>query len=99
MARLMNLEYDNVGNIVNVTIADDGEYIHLEEPPRWISVKDRLPTSSEDVLVLIGRDIDIGYYEPNYDYWVAYVCIENNVTHWMPLPELPEEVQNERNDS
>ncbi len=57
----------------------------------WISVKDRLPEEYENVLTYGAR--------PFYD--VVYVnrlidkkngeWLYDGVTHWMPLPPLPEE--------
>ncbi len=66
----------------------------------WISVEDknRLPPSLEDVLFTDGRNVFKGYriqtsaddWEIPWHYWhsVTENTIED-VTHWMPLPELP----------
>jgi hypothetical protein len=63
---------------------------------KWISVKDKLPVSLEDVLFTDGGGVYKGYRlvssisEVDWDYW--YSVTENRikgVTHWMPLPELP----------
>lgn len=60
----------------------------------WISVKDRLPEKMQNVLIANKRgvryDIDKGWYDGAG--WAR--CNKGrygNVTHWMPLPELPEE--------
>ena len=68
----------------------------------WISVKDRLPKINNKYLcVLNNRTISICSFAHNlkkvdksgwYDYdgeWGYYEV--SNVTHWMPLPELPKE--------
>ena len=58
----------------------------------WIRVTDLLPEDQEEVLVCTrskngNRNIDKGYWLG--DRWVHRGTAE--VTHWMPLPELPEE--------
>lgn len=66
----------------------------------WISIKEKLPRPLENVMVYSkSQGVWLGFYEPNiYD-------VENNtsfylrddlglycdITHWMPLPEEPEE--------
>ena len=67
---------------------------------KWISVKDRRPELLEPVLtcyrkpgaigvITIRHKVSEGWYAMNSD----YVCPNKNVTHWMPLPDLPEEVE------
>lgn len=64
----------------------------------WISVKDRLPEKGQDVLLLTdwfggASFITIGYLGGTR--WISYEIGRANVgihvTHWMPLPEPPEE--------
>lgn len=56
----------------------------------WISVKDRLPDNDDKVLCCTRtakgiQNIIIGYYMDG-----MWRCgMNNNVTHWMPLPEPP----------
>lgn len=67
--------------------------------PGWISVKDRLPNPGEFVLIYTAHDPDCSEFTQfevashNKYGWVAqgdYNPIPE-VTHWMPLPEPPEE--------
>ena len=75
----------------------------------WISVKDRLPEDFGEVLVIVSGKphenitLDGAYEIAEYDPvegWILEMWPEwcsGVVTHWMPLPEPPEEEQkNER---
>ena len=60
----------------------------------WISVAVRLPENEDYVLAAtrtrVGKqNVVRGYYVPETKNWV--VGMNSNVTHWMPIPELPEE--------
>lgn len=55
--------------------------------PEWISVKDRLPSIGEDVLVYDGEWFHVDYLN-NSDSVDWGRCFD--VTHWMPLPNAPE---------
>ena len=66
--------------------------------PRWIPVTERLPEVDVPVLVIgencynqkvvvVRHLTDFGWYDENDDYLMAFV------THWMPLPALPKEVE------
>ena len=73
----------------------------------WVSVDDRMPQNDGFYLVNVGADyrpIRVFEYKPNNDIvfpehqnlWVADSgtrCFNWFVTHWMPLPEPPEGVQ------
>ena len=77
-----------------------------EPKPKWISVDDRLPKSNEEVIVCYRCNTlnHLGKIEllPHvthatyhlYDditYWENDCGGIQDVTHWMPLPEPPEE--------
>ena len=70
-----------------------------EKVPQWISVEDRLPevwkNEENDVLVnymIYAPEfgVDIGNYHAEAKRWLC-MAIPCTVTHWMPLPEAPEE--------
>ena len=60
---------------------------------KWIPVTERLPDNWREVIAYRGEVlISIEWLEPNGE--GAYDNIHNPaVTHWMPLPEPPEEVE------
>lgn len=76
-------------------IADLGKKV-----PRWISVKERLPKDGQKVIAAFrdGGDVIVDqarYSNGEFDFanW-AYVWDEN-ITHWMPMPEPPKEEHND----
>lgn len=83
-------------------IADTLAYIQYLEAvqPKWISVKDRLPMEGQLVLVYLG-----GYTGSlmelcsldEFGGWVTDMRIAEDapITHWMPLPEPPEVIEND----
>ena len=64
------------------------------EMPRWIPVTERLPEDTTEVLVCSGifaPFTEVAFYDGLwYSAWDGETEIES-VTHWMPLPEPPEE--------
>ncbi len=70
--------------------------------PGWIPVTERLPKTSEKVLVTrrfglyVGDDydrcIDLGYYYSNLKKWDTLDLDDIEVLAWMPLPEPYREV-------
>lgn len=63
------------------------------EIPRWIPVSDRLPESSQRVIVCRkdGR-VEQGVYLGVNGWWKVYGTNTKSITHWMPMPAPPEEV-------
>lgn len=63
--------------------------------PQWIPVKDRLPSNSNRVLVygvyrrFEAKIVDILRYQGKDYGWEEQSAF--TVTHWMPLPEPPQE--------
>lgn len=68
-----------------------------EKVPQWISVEDRLPIDRLSKYLVAFRDaggpiVDMARYFPS-DGWTCdnWDVPQNLITHWMPLPEAPEE--------
>ena len=61
----------------------------------WISVKDRLPETPVEVLVFNLGTWVLAYWNEDVGQWILYNGdkVLRYVTHWMPLPEPPEEVE------
>ncbi len=59
----------------------------------WISVKDRLPTVCDDYLVTDWEFHEIAHFNLS-GVWDIYdggsPVRSERITHWMPLPELPQ---------
>ena len=62
-------------------------------PSKWISVKKKLPENTDTVLIAHKGGVSFGWY--NGRYWERGANTNHRpletVTHWMPLPEPPEE--------
>ena len=73
----------------------------LEEQPKWISVKDRLPEEKVWVLCLCRAGIHEVLRWQNGQ-WLhdlsPFAYMKSFVTHWMPLPEPPKEGVNDESD-
>lgn len=63
----------------------EAENAKLKEERRWIPVSEGLPEEFESVLVLLKE----GYMETDHIFVSEWSCY-HDVTHWMPLPDLPE---------
>ncbi len=72
----------------------------IGEGMKWISTENKLPEPFVDVLILIDfkddfKIMDVAAYDEEYKCWRSAPGPElyelENVTHWMPLPLLPEE--------
>ena len=63
--------------------------------PKWISVKERLPTELGEVLICLYGKTTIAWYGGNGGFEIGSGAIfwagDNTVTHWMPLPQPPKE--------
>ena len=68
-----------------------------EKVPQWISVEDRLPIDRLKKYLVAFRDaggpiVDMARYFPS-DGWTCdnWDVPQKLITHWMPLPDAPEE--------
>ena len=93
IAYIQQLEQDNAQK--------DERIRQLEQRvPRWISVEERLPehwrmddkdrTLINYLVYSPDYGVDVGNYIKSAKRWVC-MGLPMNVTHWMPLPEPPEE--------
>lgn len=67
----------------------------------WINIKERLPELDKLVLIVDNAKVSVGTPRGYSDssIWWDELCIDDcggqtectNVTHWMPLPDLPRE--------
>ena len=74
--------------------AEDWAIKALKFYPGWVSVKNRTPSNHDCVLVYsseTGVEIVCYIYYGASGKWVGPDGIVENVTHWMPLPEKPED--------
>ena len=67
-----------------------------ENHTKWISVKERLPEDNQEVITYSSSgEIEVLKYDNHdiKDTFVKYGALVRvfNVTHWMPLPEVPKE--------
>lgn len=69
------------------------DMLYTDKAAKWISVEERLPNDKDYVLVTDGRKTDLGWFEVEDGLFASYLslCDEDNITHWMPLPEAPKE--------
>ena len=74
------------------------ETMHQVWPSGWISVEDRLPERDHAYLVRIQEDgwewFDVDDWRGRW-YWATESGYESQLTHWMEIPELPEDVRHE----
>ena len=99
VASLRNVsEYDSGYAKLMYDAADAIEALSkMEKTTQWIPVTERLPEYDSVVLVTDGEDIGTGYRyvlgKIGFTGWaVPFADIEeDDVSHWMPLPEPPKE--------
>ena len=59
----------------------------------WVSVKDRMPEDGETVLTYKDGIVEIQEFDKRRKGWLSkgWFWSMATVSHWMPLPELPKE--------
>lgn len=93
--------YIAVSEVIAVTSTEIEQNVPEKESAKsWISVKDRLPekykeqSCSDYVLFVYDNEIHMGSYDYNAEEWISenghFRIRQDYVTHWLPLPELPE---------
>ncbi|HAM2731898.1 TPA: DUF551 domain-containing protein [Escherichia coli] len=65
-------------------------------PDSWISCSERMPKGYADVLVTYGEHVEVKWWDES-GYWNSWTelnsdILAHEITHWMPLPEPPQEV-------
>ena len=93
----VNRQADFIKHIVIENIRLRDENARLKEERRWIPVSERLP---EDRSWAIVKTTDFTeplavlaqYCNGNW-WWFEWRELQLTVTHWMPLPEPPQEVE------
>ena len=89
-----------LGSAAELIERDQNELDELREKlPKWISVKERLPIDRLRKYLVAFQDaggsiVDMARYFPS-DGWTCdnWDVPQNLITHWMPLPEAPKEVE------
>ena len=76
---------------VDFELAEAEELRKLKEERRWIPVTEMLPEQGQEVIVYDGGVLKPKvfcylFWDKDFDNWAR-------VTHWMPLPEAPKEVE------
>lgn len=85
---------------VSKAFLDGAKWADANQPSPWISVEERLPDRlpakfanwSKEVFVAVKRGRDYRAYVDKYSHiYKTWGAFGDEVTHWMPIPELPKE--------
>lgn len=81
--------YRNGYSTAKDAFIEGAKFADANQPSPWISVEERLPEEHTDVIVTDGSNV--AYCRKYGDGFYTNVGKCCNVTHWMPIPELPNE--------
>jgi hypothetical protein len=95
---------DDVPDLLAAIAERDAEIERLREAQRWIPCSERMPELNKLVFLhdkfgktVVGRHVEnpypIGYVKEFATHGIMFGFDEKAVTHWMPLPKLPEGVE------
>lgn len=62
----------------------------------WISVRDRLPEDTNNVLTYSYGKMSVAWYNAIHKAFYRYKIKRKSVTHWQPLPAPPVTDKNEK---
>ena len=68
------------------------ELERLNEAKRWIPIAERSPELGVDVMVIDRGELKIAWRNIKDGEWSSISAL-NKISHWMPLPQPPKEVQ------
>lgn len=82
-----------------ITALTASNEVIVKNKPRWISVEERLPEVDQPVMICaFGKSVGEGVYRGHdgfHHVWKMYASSgtywDDEVTHYMPLPEPPKE--------
>ncbi len=57
---------------------------------QWIDVEVKLPQDEQRVLAVCGGNVFFARYLASMNVWRNESNMDQWVTHWMPIPELPQ---------
>ena len=87
--KLVEIIQNSVGGCARhwAEVIADGLIANGVTVQEWISVDDRLPEQGEEAICIAADgDMMIGKYT---EWGWMFPCYFEDLTHWMPLPELP----------
>lgn len=80
--------------VIDELLSARRELAELRRNDGWVSVGERLPEDSGDVLLYDGESFYVAYWRNEFKSWDSdkYGWLPDDVivTHWRPLPEPPE---------